>query len=384
MDVALIDPSAFTPPYDHHLASGIAENGCNVRLLTTDAEYYAWNEKTGYAIDTLFYNATNCLYEQTTDAWHRSLFKGFEHGLDMIRLLRYLRAWNPDVIHFQWLPLALYDIQLLEKFRSIAPIVFTIHDSNPFHGAVAFDLQLHGARQAPKRFDHVIAHTEYSKKRVCSMGVSSSDVSVIPHGILEYPYEPELGDTELEDNQLLFFGSIKEYKGIDVLLDAFAALPDSVQARTTLTIVGSPKIDTGSLREQAQRLGIESSVEWDLRYVPDEEIPTLFERADVVAFPYREIDQSGALLTALDYHKPIVATNVGGFSEVLEDGVHALLTDPESPDAFATQLEKVLTDEELASKLSSNTRELAENTLSWERIGDQTRQVYKQLISSHG
>ena len=215
------------------------------------------------------------------------------------------------------------------------------------------------------------------------MGVPASKISVIPHGILEYPYEPQPtpDTTESADQQILFFGTIKEYKGVDILLEAFAALPAEIRSKTTLSIAGSPQIDTEPLKEQAQTLGIASSIEWDLRFIPDREIPTLFDRADVVALPYREIDQSGALLTALNYHKPIVATNVGGFGELLEHEVHALLTEPEAPTSFATQLERALSEDTIVRELRANMQELTESTLSWSQIGEQTRNVYEHLTN---
>ncbi len=136
-------------------------------------------------------------------------------------------------------------------------------------------------------------------------------------------------------------------------------------------------MDIGPLRQLADELGVGRQVIWDLRFIEDAEIPVLFEQADVVVFPYKGIDQSGALMTAVHYGTPIVATRVGGFREILQDGTHAYLASPEDPIEFAHAMEKVLCDPDVASRMRKAVQSLAEETPTWDEIGQQTMKVYE-------
>lgn len=378
MRAVMLDPSAFTPPYDHHLCKGLAERGVDVTLLTTEFEYFGWDDSTPYEKEDYFYNLTKRVYSETDSSRSKTMLKGAEHLFDVTRLTRRVRSLDPDVIHVQWLPLPIVDSYWVKKLREIAPVVFTVHDSNPFHGASSSRLQLWGTQRLLRQFDHLIAHTEFTKESLLERGIAESDVSIVPHGVLEYPEpERETDTTDTSEQRILFFGTIKPYKGVDTLLRAFAELPESRRSETTLSIVGKPQMPMEPLRELQAELDIGGSVEWDLRFVPDTEIPSVFSSADLVVFPYREIDQSGALMSALPFGKPIVATNVGGFSEVLTDGEHGFLADPEDHEQLAEAMERVLSNPDDADRFGDAVKRLAETTYSWEQIAKQTIETYE-------
>ncbi|WP_192918617.1 glycosyltransferase [Salinigranum salinum] len=380
----MLDPSAFTPPYDHHLCTGLAAVGCDLTLLTTDADYFLWDDKTAYDRVEYFYGHTNGLYAGHDSLPGRTAVKGVEHVLDMARVLREIRSRDPDVVHFQWLPLPVVDRVYLRALARVAPLVFTVHDTTPFHGASTSRLQLLGARSVYDAFDRLIVHTRTSRDELVRQGVLASDVSVIPHGILEYP-EPTApasgGGVEEEDgvDEVLFFGTIKPYKNVDTLLEAFASLPPETREGTVLRIAGNPKVDVAPLKGLADSLGIASAVRWDLRFVPDVEVPELFAGADLVAFPYDDIDQSGALLTALQYEKPVLATDISGFAEVLTDGEHGFLVPPNDADALAGAMDRILSDPDLSARMSERVGDLAESIPTWTAIAAQTREVYRTV-----
>ena len=111
----------------------------------------------------------------------------------------------------------------------------------------------------------------------------------------------------VEGPVVLCFGLLKPYKGIDVLLEAFRGIEGS-----ELWIVGLPRMPLGPLEALAERCV--ARVRFVPKFITDPEIPAYFRRADLVVLPYREIEQSGVLYTALAFGKPIVASDVGGFS----------------------------------------------------------------------
>lgn len=386
MQVLMLDPSAFTPPYDHHLCRGLATVGCDLALYTTRSDYHEWNGDTRYERIEYFYGHTNALYGGREELPGRTAVKGLEHVADMTRFVREARSLDPDVVHVQWAPVPVVDRWFLRALARVAPLVFTVHDTTPFHGASTSRLQLLAAEGVYEPCDRLIVHTETSRDELADRGVSAADVAVVPHGILEYPNATAVdggddgsSDDGGEDRTILFFGTIKPYKNVDTLLEAFATLPAETRATTDLHVAGNPKMDVEPLRRRAGELGIQSSVRWDLRFVPDTEVSDLFSAADLVVFPYDDIDQSGALLTALQYEVPIVATDVAGFAEVLTDGDHGFLVAPNDAAELSEAIHRVLTDPDLATRMSENVGDLADSIPSWTEIADRTREVYRGI-----
>ncbi len=133
---------------------------------------------------------------------------------------------------------------------------------------------------------------------------------------------------------VLFFGLLRPYKGIDVLLDAWGEGLDGAE----LWIVGMPRMDTSALRARAP-----ASVRFDERFVADEELPALFARAEIVVLPYREIDQSGVLFTALALGRPLLLSDVGGFRELAATGAARVFA-AGRPEALRAALQELLAD----------------------------------------
>ena len=130
---------------------------------------------------------------------------------------------------------------------------------------------------------------------------------------------------------ILFFGLLRPYKGIDVLLEAFRSVEGA-----ELWIAGMPRMPVEPLQAAAG-----PNVRFVPRFVGDDEIPALFRRADIVVLPYREIDQSGVLYTALAFGKPLVLSRVGGFPEL---GDVARLVEPGDAASLATALNELVAD----------------------------------------
>lgn len=370
MKIAIVDPSGFTVPYDRHLCAALADAGCDVR-------FFSDNDQTEdvYTDVALFYRLSDRLFGSADTAPQKG-FKGLEYISDNVRFLQRLREWNPDVIHYQWLPLPLVDYPVLVMLSRLASLVLTLHDSNPFHGSETSRLQFLGMRRAMKAFDAYIAHTSYTKRQFSDFETVSEQISIVPHGILDYP---AIETSSTDGSTLLFFGNIKQYKGLDVLVRALGTLSLKALSETTLVVAGQPHIDMEPIRRLAVEKSVDDSIEWNLGYVPDENVPKLFDRADVVVLPYREIDQSGVLLTAVGYGVPVVATDIGGFGEFLNDGVHGRLVPPEEPAALAAAIRELLADEAKRDKMSKAMERLAEEN-SWSSIAERTIDVYRAAL----
>ena len=132
--------------------------------------------------------------------------------------------------------------------------------------------------------------------------------------------------------ELLFFGFVRPYKGLDILIESLALLED-IDVR--LTAVGEFWRDREQAEDDIHRLGLEGRVELIARYVDDAEAAEYFHRADAVVLPYRNATGSGIVPLAYHYERPVIVTDVGGLPDVVEDGETGFVVEPNSPRALA-------------------------------------------------
>jgi glycosyltransferase involved in cell wall biosynthesis len=370
MRVQPVDPPAYTPPYDRALAGALAAAGADVELLTSRALYGDPAPPDGFALREHFYRRATA---GERGAAARRLWRAAEHLPGMLRA----RRPDADVVHYQWLTAEPVDAFLLARG---VPRVFTAHnvlrrDAGRMH-------QL-GARALAGRVDALIAHTQAgARELVDRYGAAAERVHVIPHGAFEHltrqPREAPLPDelAAVEGPVILSFGIVRPYKGIDVLLEAFAGLEGA-----ELWIVGRPLMDTAPLRAAAELAG--GTVRFVERFVTDAELPAYFRRADVVALPYRRIDQSGVLYTALAFGKAMVLSDVGGFGELAREHKAARLVRPEDPAALRAALQGVIDDPGQRTELERNAQAAASGPYSWTTIAKTTLELYSALSTQH-
>jgi glycosyltransferase involved in cell wall biosynthesis len=374
--VALIDPSLFTLPYDVKLAEGLRGIGHRVRFYGKSLGPEE-TEPAGAELVQHFYPEMERWGLSRLPTAASRAAKGVLHLRAMRRLVEALRREQPDVIHFQWLPLPIIDRAFIGALRAIAPLVLTAHDSRPFNASPSSLIQTLGATSALRHFDGVVVHTEQARRRLVSFGVEPGRIARIPHGFLHDDRPPsDLVEPAGVDKPVCFllFGKIKPYKGADLAISAMRRMPAALRARSELRIVGKPYIDVRPLVHAAAELG--SCVRLDFRHVPDEEIASLWEQADVLLFPYREIEMSGVLMAALTAARPIIASEIGGFAELLESGRTALLVPPDDADALASAMCRLTTEPSTRQSMARQIRALAATVPTWQTIAAQTAAVY--------
>lgn len=367
MRVTVVDPPAYTPPYDHALCAALARRGVDVELVTSHFRFGGVPEPAGYRRTEAFYRIRPA----------SAAAKGLQHPLDMARLARRLRRAGRGIVHFQWLPIPALDRLLLRGFPR--PIVVTAHDVLPREvrrGAAG------GMRAVLRGADAVVVHSAAGRARlVGEVGVEPGRVHVIPHGAFQHLAAedgtvpvPALGDLDGR-RVVLFFGLVRPYKGVDLLVEAFAGAP----ADAVLLVVGMPRMPLEPLERRARELGIGERVRFVPRFVPDEELPAYFRRADLVVLPYREIDQSGVLYTALAFGSPLLLTAVGGFPEVAAQGA-ARLVEPGSVASLREGLVALLGDASARAGMAAAARRLADEEHSWEAAAAATERLYARLL----
>lgn len=352
MRVHLVDPAAYTPPYDRALASALAQAGAEVQLHTSAFGYGDVPDAPGVRVVEDFY--------RWAPARGRRYARLAQHVPDMLRYRRTAKA--ADVVHFQWLPVQQLD-GLLVPARH--PRLLTAHDVLPREPRPG---QLAGQRKLYERMDAVIVHSEHGAARLRDeLGLDPALVHVIRHGALTGLDVPGEAPFAKPDRPVvLMFGLLRPYKGVDVLLEAWRR--GGVDAE--LWVIGMPRMDVSAIHGPNVRTA--------LRFVSAGELAGAFRAADLVVLPYREIDQSGVLFTALAFGKPMLLTRVGGFPEVAATGAAAVV-EPGDPDALAAELRALVADPERLSAMAAASRAAAAGEYGWDAIARRTLDLYASL-----
>ncbi len=176
----------------------------------------------------------------------------------------------------------------------------------------------------------------------------------------------------------LFFGYIREYKGLDLLLEAWEAVRDS-RPGARLVVAGDPVRLAPERREELEAWAVRLGAVARFEYIPFSDVARYFAAADVLVMPYRHISQSGVLYLALSLGVPVVATRVGALPEMLRDGDSAVLVPLESPSALAEALIRVLGDPGLRDRLAEGGRRVAKEH-SWPSIAERTERAFVRLL----
>lgn len=367
LEIALVDPSGYSRPYDHELARALAARGHRVTLWTSPFAHGSAPVAEGYRVRELFYRRTNRI---PGPAAARRAAKAIAHPVGLAAMAAQLRARPPDVVHVQWSvmrPLERSYYRLLG--RAGIPVVFTAHDPRPLTGGAR---RRRSAAATARAFPLVIVHSDWGRRvLVESCGVAAERVRVVPHGVLAHLRElPELPPpVDPAGPMVLLPGLIRPYKGADVLL---AAWPE-IRARVplaSLVIAGRPMMDLGSLATDQPGVSVLP------RFVSDAELAALLRRADVVALPYRVIDSSGIVFAALALDAAVVLSDVGGFRELHDSYGVGELVPVGDAGALAEVVAGVVSDPARRDRLREASGAAGRGPFDWSVVAAQTEDAY--------
>lgn len=358
MRLQIVDPSAYTPPYDHALCRALAAAGHDVRLVTSRFGYGDTPVADGYRLEERFYR-----WQPGLPGSHlRQAAKLAQHVPGMLGYQR--TAKSADLVHFQWLPVQQIDEWLLPQDK---PLVITAHDVMPREPRGGQARQYAAQRRLYERADAVIVHSEYGRERLAAIGI---EATVIAHGAftglaeLDPQLPPELRDSGAPVVALP--GLLRPYKGLDLL---YAAWGDGVRD-AQLWITGMPRMALPAAPAGAQVVA---------RYLNDRELAGVLRRADVVVLPYREIDQSGVLFAALGLGRPLLLSDAGGFPEIAALGAARTFPTGEAA-ALRSALEELVASRRKRRRLARAARRASAGALSWERVATDHIAVYEDLL----
>lgn len=253
-------------------------------------------------------------------------------------VLRQIVAWKPAVVVMPWWTVyfaPLYSYMTRRLRAAGIPVVFVSHNVVE-HETAAWKRA--ATRGVLSRGSAHVVHTSADAENLSRM-LPGARCVMHPLPVFD-TFPPALGSLAREhDLELLFFGFVRPYKGLDVLLEAMALTDPDIDVR--LSVVGEFWHGSGDTREQITRLGLEERVEIVEGYVSDAAAAEYFDRADAVVLPYRSATGSAVVAVAYHYDKPVIATDVGGFPDVVVEGTTGFLVPAESPAGLARAIERV-------------------------------------------
>jgi glycosyltransferase involved in cell wall biosynthesis len=387
--VLVVNPSLFAPAYDYHFCRALTAIGVDVTMVGRPLRSYE-QQLVGEPFDfaDLFYRGTG----KREVGWQTSrlgrLRKGVEHALGLRALAALAADQAADIVHFQWLVLPFLDRIALERLRRRCGLVLTVHNAeltthstSAVVGRFGALLQALGRRGAVLGFDRYIAHTTKTFEQLVAIGIAAERILLLPHPPLELEAKAPLPAGAADDGrrEILFFGAIKPYKGVEVLVEAGIALA-ATRRDFRITIAGRPFQPMAALEARIAAAGAAHAFRFDLDYLPDERLAGYLAAAAIIVFPYREIDGSGALSHAIRFGKLIVASRVGGFAEApIKD--HLELVPAEDPAALAATLGELLDAPDRLAALGRRCAALAAELPSWPDFAAAARTAYEAIIA---
>ncbi|NOK61270.1 MAG: Glycosyltransferase involved in cell wall bisynthesis [Chloroflexi bacterium AL-W] len=291
-------------------------------------------------------------------------------------LTQHLRQWQTILRSCGFLA-----ILLLLRLRGVH-VLWTAHNiqphelHHPFWGFLVYRLVIRWSTS-------VIAHSHAAKDMLEARYGPLNHCTIIPHGSYVNMYGP-LRDQSASRTQLnlpnaqpvfLNFGTLRPYKNLEMLIDAFAKLP--VTARGTLLIIGAAK-DQDYASALQERTHTVQNVIVRNQFIPDDELPQYLAAADAIVLPYRTMLTSGILWWAMSYARPVVAPAFGPVTELIHEGHEGFLFTPGNTDSLRAALARLLSNPDLSSMGAASLK--VAQQFAWPQIAAQTTQLYQDIV----
>lgn len=261
-------------------------------------------------------------------------------------------------------------------FRFKERTIFIQHDTFPHTGEAASKHYLKCLKRMHKKIAKVVILNKHDYIKFCSTyNLNPSKVFVNKLGPLECIKLFTSPDVTEEKNNILFFGRISEYKGIEYLCEAMTnvheVIPDA-----KLTIAGS-----GKLYFDFSKYSKLSYIQLVNRYITEEELACLVQKCCVSVFPYTDSTQSGGVLTSFALGKPVIVSDLETMRELVIEGRHGLMAKPRNAKSLAETIIKFLTDIDIQNQMKENiVHDYFSGERSWAFIADQYVDIFNSSL----
>ena len=364
--------------YDFSLCRSIVQAGAGATLYTCDKTVVQGDE--GFPIQ-------------------RPYRKIFGHGHAGLRGLRFLwgslcavfaaRRSGHQLAHFHFFhvgPLELFNVALARLLG--LRVVITAHDVEAFSDSVTVPLFVPWVYHAAHR---LIAHSQVARQELIQkLGINADKIDVVLHG--NYLASVPSGISRamarahfgLADDQrvLVFFGQIKDVKGLEVLLEGFALAREHDPSLHLLIGGRVWKTDFSKYQQVIDRLALAPHCTLHIHYIPDAEVPYFYRCADLVVLPYLRIYQSGVVLLAMSYGSPVLVSDINGMLEAVDDERTGFVFRQRDPHHLARRLREIFAVPGHAAQIAQAGLAQVTHYNDWSRLGEQSLACYQRALKA--
>lgn len=380
MRIAIVDITGRNPSlYNPSLCSKLSKHKPNVDItlcsptLSVSPEGFCW------------FKLISLLPKSIVNTSGTSLLKKLSRGIETSINYLYLSLWvflkKPDIIHFQWLPFVEYSniepvfLKVLHWACPRSKMFLTVHNIYP-HGMTEKQKPVYKNRFGSLKpfMSGYLVHLDSAKQALSSeFQVDEDLITVAYHGIFAPTTNLVKNSTSNNEQiKIIMYGYQTPYKGADILVSALGILPTTYQNKIQCYIIG--KTDP-LLYEKCREDAKKYNVKWIDRFVSDEELYNAIGRSDLILLPYRAITQSGVLLLALSYNKPIITSDLPSFKETLQGYPDDFFFEKENPESLAEKLIEFV-DGKLDVVLMKNVIKSLIDKYSWDETAKRTLEAY--------
>jgi D-inositol-3-phosphate glycosyltransferase len=362
--------------YDFALCRSVVKAGGQARLFTCEKTVFDGSQ--GFPIHIAYRGVYG-----KSPAWLR----GLRFCFGSLKALVGSRASGHQVAHFHFFhvgPLELFNVLLarLLGFR----VVITAHDVEAFKKGLSIGPFV---RLAYRLATRIIAHSQIAKRELMAdLKIPEKKINVILHGnfidTLPRDLTREAAKAHFglmpEQRVLVFFGQIKDVKGLDVLLNAFALARESDKSLHLLIGGRVWKTDFSKYSDIIEKYNLTPHCTLHIRYIPDAEVKFFYRSADLVVLPYRRIYQSGVILEAMSYSSAVLVSNIDGMLEVIDDERTGFVFKNQDPQHLAQRIGEIFLTPGHSDKIAQEGFNAVKIRNNWSRLGEQTIACYQKAI----
>ena len=307
------------------------------------------------------------------------------------RILVHLNSDQYDIIHAHTPVPTIADLAALRNIAKKCPFVLTYHNDitkeGIFGSIISTIYNMTVGKFLLQHSDIIISTTKtyaINSKQLCKY---LQKIKVIPNGVDDKVFNPKLDGSRIREKYglkedckiVLFVGRLDYYKGCEYLVEAFSTVVKRMK-NAHLILVGSGPLE-GRLKEMANELNIADDISF-AGYVKDEDLPYYYAACDVFVLPSISLYEGFGIvqLEAMACGKPVITTTLPGVREVDVEGVATIHIPPKNKQKLAEAIIEILKDDDLATRLGKNGRELIVKKYSWSKVAKAIEQVYLEVV----
>lgn len=382
LNVWQIDAAQMTPFYNLAICQGLVDADCDVRYVASRYLYTKLEYPSNITYDRHYFRGIDADWLLSYPLL-RKVLRGLYYPIGNVRLRQKVKTARPDIVHFQWSRLPRFDLPLIQAIQNMAiPVIHTVHDVIPLYEKETSVSRLYDIY---RQCDGLIVHSEANKQTLLSKvnDLDPHKIFVLP--LVNAPFPKPTDASHQKARQALgipqdkfvalFFGLVKHYKGIDILLDTMKLMTQYKDEMMWLVVgkAGDDEQQTylNQIREFENAIVVSD-------YIANDDMWQYYMTSDVGVFPYRHIFQSAALLTAMNFDLPIIATNVGSFPETI-DG-NGVIVPKENPEAIRDAILDAKTTWDLDA-MRQRSYEIVNTIHRPDKVGQSLRTIYERIAT---